>query len=928
MDEGVAEVLDGLRRLNITVTAEEFAEACWLADQAEGWADLPGAAPWATPAAGAAPGTGTGEATTPDGDAPEDGSGRQRPYGSGRDDPEMAPTVVAYLPRRDGDDPDGITAPAKRIRLPDAPALPHAREFARRLRPLRYDARRRHPADGLEEEATALRIAQTRIRLPVPATTRRRRLDLDLVFDIGASGPLWRQLAIELRTVLTAQGAFRSVRSWVLNTDSPGAPELASRDGSRRYPWHAVCEPPRRPMVIILTDGTGQSWRTGAAHGPLREWAARGTLLVVQFLPESMWHRAALRPLSVVFHPKEDDHHSAAGLGVTEAQLSIIRLRRDRLKASLAIPVIGLDPSWVDTWLSLLRGSQAGAVPGYALLVPPPGEQEPERRPSPAGGPRPARVAAARPAPSPERRVRQFMLTASPAARALAELLSVTTPTLPTMRKLRHEFMPDVKPDVLAEVMLGGLLRWPAQSSAATLFGHLDLDFHEGVRDLLRRRPGGAAELAADTARVARALWSAPDSGPGYDAVAVMPGFVGEFLGGEIVTLSPSDVLSPLLPPYPAPVRLEVVEPAVAEGSDVGPDRDAATAPGEEPRDAIDEIVEVPDDAAPVRVGIFGSTGSGRTTFLAILGICCTDWTATPWRRNEQWRIRLASPETMSFVADCHSAFLANGRFPAATIPKQAAAVPLSFLLERRRLVRRRSRLIWRREESLAKVTMTLEDWAGDDFGDAERPANAYQYLAESDVLIYFFDPTYDYDSPRRPRRHSVEYFARAQADLGLAAYQSNSTLHRFLPQHIAVCVPKLDEQEVFDMAVDYGCLRTDPATELPWVPPKHAGRLFEAITYRQRSAESDLLRRLVTSSFDPARTSFHALSSIGFWADEDGDFDEENVCNRAEVLEAESQSPEPEWRLRTPVEHIRPVHVLDPLIAVVERALAQADAR
>ena len=680
------------------------------------------------------------------------------------------------------------------------------------------------------------------------------------------------------------------------------------------------------------------------------KWAARGTLLVVQFLPESMWQRAALRPLSVVFHPTDDDHQSAAGIGITDAQLSVIRLRREQLKASLAIPVIGLDPGWVDTWLSLLRGGQAGAVPGYALLVPPvtpPGEQEPGRgtpagEPAAAGVPRRPAGIVDRRTHSPERRVRQFMLTASPAARALAELLSVTTPTLPAMRKLRHEFMPDVKPDVLAEVMLGGLLRWPAQSSAATLFGHLDLDFHEGVRDLLRRRPGGAAELAADTARVARALWSASDSGPGYDAVAVMPGFVGEFLGGEIVTLSPSDVLSPLLPPYPAPVRLEVVEPAVAEGSDAGPDRDAASAaggpadeataeqgePGGEPRDVVDEIVEVPDDATTVRVGIFGSTGSGRTTFLAILGICCTDWTATPWRRNEQWRIRLASPETRSFVAGCRAAFLTDGRFPEATIPKQAAAVPLSFLLERRRLVRRRSRLVWRREESLAKVTMTLEDWAGDDFGDAERQANAYQYLAESDVLVYFFDPTYDYDSPRRPRRHSVEYFARAQADLGLAAYQSNSMLRRFLPQHIAVCVPKLDEQEVFDMALDYGCLRTDPATELPWVPPKHAGRLFEAITYRQRSAESDLLRRLVTSSFDPARTSFHALSSIGFWADEDGDFDEENVCNRAELLELESQSPVPEWRLRTPVEHIRPVHVLDPLIAVVERALAQADAR
>jgi hypothetical protein len=945
----VTDVLDGLRQLEVPLTAEELAEALWLCQQAPRWGGLPASRAVRAAAAAMPPPGGAGSGSVNPlapmaGSAWLEAADRAQNTRESGPVPGASPVVVAY--RRDQiEETPGTPASAVPVRLADAPALPQARDLGRALRPLRYDPRRRHPAPGIDEELTAHRIAQTGLRLPVPKTTRRRRLDLDLVLDVGGSGPLWRQLAVELRAMFQVQGAFRSVRFWVLNSDSAGAPQLTRQDGTRCYPWRAVCEVPRRPLVVVLTDGASRGWQTGDAYGPLLEWAAQGTVLLIHLLPESMWRRAALRPLPVIFHPAEDGYHRGARIDVTDAQLSVIGFKRAQLRAATAIPVIGLDAGWVRAWLPLLRGGQAGIVPGYALLMPPAPASASHSREAGAGpgtpesgsadaARQPAAVERGRDdgATQARRRMDRFMLTASPNAQRLAQLLSVIDPTLPALRKIHRDLIPGGKPEEIAEVMLGGLLRWTSTTPDRALHGELALSFYNNeVKDMLSWRPGGEDEFAADVGRVARALWADPGSGASYEGFAFVPGIAGKLLSGQF-PVSPRAGELPILPPYPAPTRLEVIE----RPADPDPMAAATAAPeAEEPppgsaeqeadEQAVDEdesalgddVAQIPPDAAPVRVGIFGSTQSGRTTFLAILGLLCTDWVSTPWRRGEQWRIQLASDATRRFVEDSRKSFQLRGMFPPPNY-RGDTATKMSFLLERRRLRRRYVDWGWRRER-LATISVTLEDWAGDDFAASKRPPDAYRYLSESNALVYFFDPTYD-DRPRNQR--SVDYFATVQADLGLAAAENNRMYRQYLPQHIAVCVPKLDEQSVFETARTYGCLRTDPDTGLPWVPPAQADRLFDFITYGQCSVESDLLRRLVRSAFHPSRMSFHALSSIGFWAGEGGTLDLHDVCNQVNLRAPYPGAPD--WRLRSPLADIKPVHVLDPLIAVVERLLRQ----
>ena len=914
MSDVLAAVTGGLRELDIEITATEMCEALWLA--AQDFDDLPHGMP----------------SPTADGDAASDepvGPSRRRRRDRRDQVWHRKPSGARLYSPAQIEPGAGDGLPAMTISLPDAPALPHAGELAAILRPLRYDHRRIYATDAVDEEATALTIALAGVRRVIWQTTRRRRVDLDLVLDVGGSGPLWTRLAAELRAMLATLGTFRSLRFWVLNSDAPDLPLLPlsaiTGQSAAWYPYTAVCEPPRTPLVVVLTDGTGHAWQSKDAYRPLREWAARGTVLTVQLLPPRMWNQTSLRALPVLFHPASDGYHSGARIDVSDDQLAIIGLRRSDLSGATAIPVIGLDAGWLRSWLPLTQGAEAGAVPGYALLIPGPDSPPAkallaasdapadERIPTAAvdlddGDPADGTRSRSQPELTAERRYQRFMLTASPDARRLARLMSTTgRPSLPGMRKIRHELMPRSSPDVLAEVLLSGLIEWAPTPVAEAMSGNLQLsDFVVGVRDLLRERPGGVAELRRDTALVDRALRADPGSGRTYDVIAVGPGISGLRVS---VPTEPA-----LLEPYPVPRDLPVFFRArPAADPETMPDR-----PVDELADVLsDDGVSLAPGSPEVRIGIWGSPTSGRTTYLTTLAMMGMADQWTDWRRGEQWRVLPADAATRRFIVERVDGLERDGRFPSATMKPQ----PLSFRLERRRRQGLRA-VRFRRREPMATISLALQDAGGGDYVGDTRPDSAAEYLANAQVLVYFFDPIYDESTEYKDK--SVDVFETMMLEISRLSVGRRHD--RFPPQHLAVCVAKLDEQHVFDIAVDYGCLQTERRTGLPWVPPQLARQLFEAITYDQGTISAYQLRTAASTSFHPKRTSFHALSSIGFYVPDDGVLNRHDVCNVEPEQTAPASSDTSVGSTRRKLRGtIRPVHVLDPLITLVERYAKQA---
>ena len=802
----------------------------------------------------------------------------------------------------------------------DPAALPQARQLAQLLRPLRYDNRRVRP-EGIDEEATARQIALTGIRHPVWRATRRRRLDLDLVLDLGGSGPLWHQLALESKAMLESTGAFRNVRYWTLDTDSADlplqvgalSPEALTQPGPP-LPSATVCQAPRRPVVLVLTDGTGRAWQDGGVEEHLRTWTTVGTVVLAQVLPAYMWSRTAMQAVPVTFYPADDGYHRGtrmsaededllrAGLGRQgtgtssgDAGLPSAELARKQLRSATAIPVIELDGEWLRYWVSLLRGTQAGAVPGYALLIPPEGKPSVTAAAAPGTSPDagkqpdresiPAEQAEQLVPLSGEDRVQRFLVNASGDAIRLARLLSTVPVNLSIMRKIRHELLPRAKPSVIAEVLLGGLLSWTEPSGHLTSPGSMQFRWRRGVDEFLKARPGGMREFLRDKERVIAAL-ARRDS----TAWREHPVF--------IVAPASRDTT----------ISAASAEP-VTRGTLMGVAEEGDWAVAATPRQAAEA-------GRTVRVGIWGSTQSGRTTYLTVLaGVAgVAGWQSRPGRK-EQWRVTPASQETQLLVQALTRELVVEKKFPDSTVPGQATN--WSFILQRRRPEEdKRGRFrFWNRTDQVASITMQFQDRAGGEFDIEGGLPGAISYLEEADALLYFFDPVYDHQTGTN-KGHSLDFFTAVDEHLGMIAAEAGRLVGRFLPQHIAVCIPKLDVQEVFEAARRTGCMDTDPAG-IPWVPESKAKMYFENVCRSQRRPEADYLAASLRSRFHPDRISYHALSSIGYWTQPSGRLNVYDVCN-AILPEDPGGSELPRERVRG---EIRPLHVLDPLIALAERA-------
>jgi hypothetical protein len=755
---------------------------------------------------------------------------------------------------------------------------------------LRYDSRRPRQSTVLDEAKTADRIAQTGMRLPVWHTTRRRRLDLDLVLDMGGSGVLWTRLAGKLRTLLESHGAFRSVRPWTLDSDRAvpaggrarapallaGLPGDAGRAGTR-YPPGTVCQPPRRPVVMVVTDGAGKGWWSGAIQPALREWGRSGNVLLVNLLPPRMWGGTALRPVPVTFLPTDDGYHRGTRIRTGDAELQVAGLGPSTLPAATAIPVAALDAAWLRVWAPLLRGSQSGEVEAYALLVPGTDASATDEHP----GGRPWR-------PGPDQRMQRFLLMASDDAFRLVWYLSSAEFTLAEMRRVQEKLVPESGPSALAEVLLGGLVHRRSPGDDRIRPDDVIFDLFPDVRKLLREFGDPDPVRGLDPASVAKVLTSGVGSGQWVDAPAAQP------LGEQATTMPPS---APVLRTRPArrlvPVRRpeRPVTPAVPEAG--------------------------PLHTRPVRVGLWGANLSGKTTYLTAL--TRADWQV---RRSGVWRVTAADSATRRLMSTYIEDLDRDGRFPDTTLTPAHLSFQLLYEPRQRRWP-------WRLLSAAraAEIGLTFTDRPGGDFlghlgnpGSGQDSPVALATLEHADALVYFFDPTYDMDDEQP--LHSLSFFDETIVALSRAMAQQGRLHGRFLPQHIAVYITKLDDRRVYRAARRHGCVQADPRTGLPWVPDRDAQQLFEGLCRDRMTAEADYLLNEVPQRFDPRRISFHAISSVGFRVGDDGTVDPDDP-SKAKLAPASGGAFDPagrppQWRVRG---QIQPVNVLEPLVALVRNA-------
>ncbi|WP_433473984.1 FxSxx-COOH system tetratricopeptide repeat protein [Spirillospora sp. CA-142024] len=470
----IRRLIEALEALDPQPTAEEVADALWLARS------LPAPEP-AAAAAPPRPGREPARDSPPEPVAPEPavtGRAPHRPVRPAAASPQAGLHLAA--PEPGAGDP---------VRAPAAPAIPHALSLARALRPLRGRFSSR-TVENLVEEATAQRIAETGIWEPVMEPAPERWLDLALVVDGSASMIVWTRQAAELRTLMEQLGAFRDVRVWRLNADDDS---LVLRTGTAsagpgRSPDELI-DPTRRRVVLVFSDCIGPAWGDGRAAALLERWARSAPVAILQPLPQRLWGRCAT--------PAEPVWIGADQAGLPNDRLDVRSRDEPRTPPGIAIPVMELEPRWLRPWAELVGGG-AGRIAAKAVFT---GSPSREIRRDGDGDPAPAE------------RVMRFRAASSPTAFRLAGYLAAAPLRLEVMSLVQQAMLPESNSAHLAEVFLGGLLR---RARRATDPDGIEYEFHDGVRDVLIGGLGRAEAMSVlrNVWEVVRGRWGSPQDFP------------------------------------------------------------------------------------------------------------------------------------------------------------------------------------------------------------------------------------------------------------------------------------------------------------------------------------------------------------------------------------------------------------------------------
>ena len=380
--------------------------------------------------------------------------------------PQRQPPVVsAFASDSISRPPESETSTAGLpFQAPAVTALPNALDLGRSLRPLM----RKVPSATqfvLDSEATVNRVIEQQIWQPVLFPAPERWLDLELVIEESPLSGVWRQTLDDLKQkVLERAGAFRSVRSWTLQQNQDGKPQLISRYvgevGTRLGQPQELVHPSGRRLVMVISDGQSELWRNSQLqpdseqaeqpaanlHAWLHYWASHGSMVMVQLLPKWMWEGSALEfgipaQLMSIFPGAANDQWAAIGLSARQ------RYRIDEALV-LKLPVVTLEADSLEAWATVVAAAGIDPTPGFVFNL---SNLEQYQQSAKAAPSRIAKISDAA-------LIDRFLATASPTAQQLAGMMAAVPVSVPVIHLLQAHFLPKSTPVHVAEVFMSGLL--------------------------------------------------------------------------------------------------------------------------------------------------------------------------------------------------------------------------------------------------------------------------------------------------------------------------------------------------------------------------------------------------------------------------------------------------------------------------------------
>jgi formylglycine-generating enzyme required for sulfatase activity len=389
--------------------------------------------------------------------------------------PEVNVDIVAEPPQTPPE--TEITEPVPTplpVKIPEAVALRNRREIAKVLRPLMRKVPSRN-RQAIDEEATAIRIAEDKIWNPVVKPEPERWLELAIVIEVTNLFDVWHDSISEFQHLMERHGAFRDVRTWQLQTPANGKPQLflQTATGLNRKPRNPkeLLDAGGRRLVLFLSDCTSKAWRSGQIFPLLELWSRQNPVTIAQLLPERYWDRSALGSGYLV--ALRSQLPGAKSRDWTVSGLS--PRRRQRLQGGLKFPVVTIQPHSLGEWARSIAAIGEQQTVGIVLK---PDAFQIDRVVESGAEPL-----------TPKQLVQRFRGTASEKAQELADMMAVLPVNWSVLRLLQKNLRQGIEDPAegtgalyLAEIFLSGLL-CPVEKQEQNLKATQQYDFVKGMPD-------------------------------------------------------------------------------------------------------------------------------------------------------------------------------------------------------------------------------------------------------------------------------------------------------------------------------------------------------------------------------------------------------------------------------------------------------------
>jgi hypothetical protein len=319
----------------------------------------------------------------------------------------------------------------------------------------------------------------------------------------------------------------------------------------------------------------------------------------------------------------------------------------------------------------------------------------------------------------------------------------------------------------------------------------------------------------------------------------------------------------------------------------------------------------------PKKIGLWGATQCGKTTFLAALYIAVS-------RAKEDLNIIGEDDDSTEFMVSSNRTLTRAHQFPEGT----DAVSSYSWIMNVTRPVQQeRSR--WIRPASAIgpatrQFTIALKDAPGRYFdsdpqgtagdrldlgngpsGQPEGPEEIMEYLAECDGLLLLVDPVRE-----REMGDAHEFFQGTLLRLAQRRMKAMPSAGK-LPHYVAVCITKFDDPEVYKFARVNGYRTFEGDDPFPRVHSDDAEDFFRELCDTDMS-DADLICQGLPRYFQRERIRYFVTSAIGFYRNGTR-FLEDDAEN---AVEQGGEMPKIRGR-------IHPINVLEPVMWLGESITA-----